>query len=111
MRPWLDPEGARALASATHLARLQYLDLGHNLLGVDGARALADAAHFARLRHLCVQANQLGPDGARALAVAPWLPALERLRLAPSDKVARGLDDLRGVAPALEIVGLERSGT
>jgi uncharacterized protein (TIGR02996 family) len=100
----LTADGARALRDVP-LPRLRWLDVGHNALGAEGARHLA-ALELPALRELRIPANQLGVEGAIALASASWLPALERLFVAPADEIGdAGLDALRAAAPKLRIAG------
>src|SRR5262249_21305864 len=49
---WVGDRGAQALASSPRLARLVWLDLGHQQIGDKGAKALASSPHLAELRTL-----------------------------------------------------------
>jgi uncharacterized protein (TIGR02996 family) len=72
---------AHTLTSSSLLARLTWLDLGHNALGDTGVQALAACSHLVRLTHLALWNNGIGDAGAQALAVGPQLGHLTFLDL------------------------------
>ncbi|XAL98784.1 ADP-ribosylation factor-like protein [Phycisphaeraceae bacterium D3-23] len=79
---YIGPDGAAALASATHLVSLKTLELADNHIGPDGAAALSRATQLASLNMLDLRSNNIGPDGTVALANATHLASLNSLELA-----------------------------
>lgn len=64
----IGPTGAKLLAHASSLARLEGLDLRRNSITDEGARALMDAPWFGQLRSLRLEKNQLSAPMAQRLA-------------------------------------------
>jgi uncharacterized protein (TIGR02996 family) len=73
-------EGAAALLRSKNLATLTHLDLGHNGLTDETANVLAAVSHLG-LVSLELMSNSLTSDGVAALAGAAHLGALEHLSL------------------------------
>ncbi|WAS97391.1 TIGR02996 domain-containing protein [Nannocystis punicea] len=77
----IGPDGAIALAEATHLTQLRELRLRDNRIEEEGGIALAGATHFAGLTKLDLRSCQVGTEGVKALAAATQLANLRELWL------------------------------
>jgi len=77
--------GARAIASAPRLERLESLDLRRCEITADGLSALVDAPFWPKLRRLDLAENPLGLPGAISLVEAPPPKRLGELSLANTD--------------------------
>ncbi|WAS97392.1 TIGR02996 domain-containing protein [Nannocystis punicea] len=77
----IGPDGAIALAEATHLTQLRELRLRDNRIEEEGGIALAGATHFAGLTKLDLRSCQVGTAGVKALAAATQLANLRELWL------------------------------
>lgn len=77
----IGPDGAIALAEATHLTHLRELRLRDNQIFEEGGIALAGATHFAGLSKLDLRSCQIGTEGVQALAAATHLAGLRELWL------------------------------
>ncbi len=77
----IDELGARALADAPLLGRVESLDVSANPMGQAGALALVRSSHLGALRRLTFGGEHGVPDAVVARAIAASLPALEELDL------------------------------
>lgn len=109
----LGADGARRLAAAPAIRRLETLDLHDNAIGDDGAIALAESAQLAAVRRLIVSSNDIRDAGALALARSRHLGALTELSLSENriGEAARGVLRHRfgdGALPLLDHQRVER---
>jgi hypothetical protein len=74
-------EGVRALAHASAMPCLEWLELAENGLGPEVGEILVSAPLAARLRALWLSGNQLGTAGAAALTSWPTGSPLRSLSL------------------------------
>lgn len=75
----IGPEGALALARATHLTALERLVIEHDRIGPEGGRALAKAGHLAGLKY--VDIKYVGLDEAAVVGLIQLLKEPETLVL------------------------------
>jgi hypothetical protein len=84
------PEGAEVVAAAA-TRDITTLQFGGAEVGVTGARALARAPALAKLEALTVWSNRLGDEGLAALLEAPFIHTLSVLDVSDNGLSARGL--------------------
>ncbi len=105
----LDDRDVTILASS-HLARLESLDLGANLIRDRGVRELATSPGFAGLISLNLTSNDVGARGTAILAAAHVLPKLEALGLAHNSIGNRGARALARSPLLARLRALDLSG-
>ncbi len=71
--------GARLLAAAPSLCKLEELDVEQNDLLSKGIMALARSPYLANLRRLIVRSNKVGIAGIKAIAATKFLTKLEHV--------------------------------
>jgi hypothetical protein len=105
----LTAAGARALASAPHLASLTHLRLAPNAIGSEGVKALVNAPW--KLELLDVSTNQLDDVALLAIAESPQLGSLKSLVLGSGIFTPKGLEALAKskALPSLETLEFDGS--
>jgi uncharacterized protein (TIGR02996 family) len=94
-RPLIDSRRLRLLLYASHLKRLEVLDLRANGLDRQAGELIATAPTLAGLRCLDLDENFLDDHAALALAASPYLGRIERLSLRHNRIHAAGLAALQ----------------
>lgn len=101
-----------AVVASAIAGGLRRLDLSANALGVGGAAELADALqHMARLESLLLGGNVLGPAGVQALAngLVAVRATLTELDMSENGLMLLGIESLAEVALELQSLSLSRN--
>jgi hypothetical protein len=88
------PEGAEVLASAP-VGQVRTLQFGGAEVGATGARSLARAPALAKLQHLNLSGNRLTDEGLDAVITAPFSSGLSSLDVSDNGLSATGLEAAR----------------
>jgi hypothetical protein len=102
-------EGAMAIAQSRVFCELQELEIRDDLIRDAGAMAIASSPNLKKLRALVLPENGIGGQGAEAIAVSPNFGALETLDLSYNPIKARGAEAIAGSATLANLRKLKLS--